>query len=79
MYTWPTKLLVPSRPPKLVYLDLNHWVALSKADASHPGGEPFKAVLVFPISDASGHEKVPTMATRKSSPPYRRASRSCGR
>src|ERR1035437_662479 len=45
MYTWPTKLCVPPRPPKLVYLDLNHWVALSKANSGHSGGEPFKDVL----------------------------------
>ncbi len=64
MYTWPTKLHVPRRPPKLVYLDLNHWVALSKAHAGHPGGEEVKDVLdscdtassrgeaIFPLSDS---------------------------
>lgn len=52
------------RPPKLVYLDLNHWIALAKAHRGHPGGGQFKDVLaacidavnrgaaVFPISDS---------------------------
>ena len=63
-YIWPTKLLVPARPPKLVYLDLNHWVALAKAQAGHKGGDEHKGVLaacdaaassgaaIFPISDS---------------------------
>lgn len=60
----PATLRLPARPPKLVYLDLNHWIALAKANTGHPGGEQFKDVLgasvdavdrgaaVFPISDA---------------------------
>lgn len=63
-YLWPTTLLVPRRPPKLVYLDLNHWVSLSKAHADHPGGGAFRDVLaaceaaansgaaIFPLSDS---------------------------
>lgn len=63
-YIWPTKLFVPTRPPKLVYLDLNHWVSLSKAQAGHIGGGEFKEELVacdaaaasgtaiFPLSDS---------------------------
>lgn len=63
-YIWPTKLFVPNRPPKLVYLDLNHWVSLSKANAGHAGGNAFKDVLasceeaassgaaIFPIADS---------------------------
>lgn len=61
---WPSTLRVPSRPPKLVYLDLNHWVSLAKAQRGHPDGDRFKDALaalcdaadrgaaVFPISDA---------------------------
>lgn len=57
-------LRVPARPPKLVYLDLNHWVALAKANAGHRDGQPFisalaacvdamrRGAVVFPISDA---------------------------
>lgn len=63
-YVWPQTLLLPSRPPKLVYLDLNHWIELSKAFVGHPDGERYKdslaAILsaveqrkaVFPISDS---------------------------
>ena len=63
-YTWPTKLLIPTRPPKLVYLDLNHWVSLSKAHAGHAGGDQFKDALaacsaaatsgaaIFPLADS---------------------------
>jgi len=63
-YVWPKSLLVPPRPPKLVYLDLNHWIALSKAQAGHADGRRLADVLaicvgavesraaVFPISDS---------------------------
>ena len=63
-YMWPETLRLPARPPKLVYLDLNHWVALAKAHTGHPGGGQFgdalaacvdasdRGVAVFPISDS---------------------------
>lgn len=63
-YGWPRTLLVPQRPPKLVYLDLNHWIALAKALAGHRDGQPYEQALancldavghgraVFPISDS---------------------------
>lgn len=62
-YVWPKSLLLPSRPPKLVYLDLNHWIALAKTLAGHRDGKALEDVLsacvaavdggsaVFPISD----------------------------
>lgn len=28
---WPTELLLPHRPPRLLYLDLNHWIELARA------------------------------------------------
>ncbi len=61
---WPSTLLCPPRPPRLVYLDLNHWIGLAKAHAGHADGARHEAVLeeclgaraagdaVFPISDA---------------------------
>src|ERR1035437_5392261 len=64
MYLWPTKLYVPRKPPKLVYLDLNHWISLSKAYVGHRDGDQFKDVLAacidasdkdsatFPLSDS---------------------------
>jgi hypothetical protein len=62
-YVWPTTLLLPQRPPKLIYLDLLHWISLAKAYAGRRDGEQFKDVLAasidavhrgaarFPISD----------------------------
>jgi hypothetical protein len=62
-YVWPKTLRLPSRPPKLVYLDLLHWVSLAKANSGHRDGARFADVLgacvraveggvaVFPISD----------------------------
>lgn len=63
-YGWPETLLLSPRPPKLVYLDLNHWVALAKAHVGHVDGGSHTDVLaaclrsvacgaaVFPISDS---------------------------
>lgn len=63
-YIWPQTLQLPSRPPKVIYLDLNHWVALAKAMAGHQDGAAYAEVLatcfkavdegvaVFPISDS---------------------------
>jgi hypothetical protein len=60
----PATLVLPERPPRLVYLDLNHWIALAKAEARRPDGDPFREVLdacadavdrraaVFPLADA---------------------------
>lgn len=64
-YHRPTSLILHERPPKLVYLDLNHWVEFSKAMAGHPGGEPYREALdacldaverrtaLFPLADAT--------------------------
>jgi hypothetical protein len=63
-YAWPRTLRLPTRPPKLVYLDLNHWIALAKAQAGHPDGRAYTEALVgvlravehrravFPLSDS---------------------------
>src|SRR6202521_6275176 len=63
-YVWPQTLRLPPHPLKLVYLDLNHWIALAKAMAGHRDGEASVEVLtgclkasergeaVFPISDS---------------------------
>lgn len=64
-YRWPRTLLLPRRPPKVIYLDVNHWIALAKAHCGHPGGEPVRAILgellgaaqsgaiVVPVSDST--------------------------
>jgi hypothetical protein len=44
-YIWPATLRLPVRPPKIVYLDLNHWITLSKALAGHPDGESHAEAL----------------------------------
>lgn len=63
-HVWPQTLRLPPRPHKLVYLDLNHWIALAKAMAGHSDGEASAEILtdclkasergeaVFPISDS---------------------------
>jgi hypothetical protein len=28
---WPPALILPARPPQLLYLDLNHWIGLARA------------------------------------------------
>ncbi len=62
-YIGPTTLRLPATPIKLVYLDLNHWISLAKAQAGHPDGAQRRDALaacsnafnrhstVFPISD----------------------------
>lgn len=67
-YRWPRTLSVPTRPPKLVYLDLNHWISLAKAHHGHRDGERFRDAMdavvqaradgraVFPISDSTFFE-----------------------
>ena len=63
-YIWPSTLRIPNSPPKLVYLDLNHWIQLSKAASGHPVECQYNDGLVacekaaeaglalFPISDS---------------------------
>jgi hypothetical protein len=42
---WPLALVRPSCPPKLVYLDLNHWIYLSRAANGTTGGAPYLPAL----------------------------------
>lgn len=63
-YLWPSTLRAPRRPPKLVYLDLLHWIRLAKAMTGHADGKSATDVLdacmrareegraLFPIADA---------------------------
>ena len=60
-YSWPATLRVP-HGQKLIYLDLNHWIALAKALSGHPDGRRDRDMLdrlvnaveqgdsVFPVS-----------------------------
>jgi hypothetical protein len=42
---WPDCLIPPTRPPALVYLDLNHLIQLAKANTGHPDGSRYVALL----------------------------------
>lgn len=46
-YVWPRTLRRPVPPPKLVYLDLNHWIALAKALSGHHDGKKDVDLLDF--------------------------------
>lgn len=60
---WPPTLNLPARPPKLIYIDLNHWIELSKAHSGHQDGDKHRHILdacleaagdgraVFPLSE----------------------------
>lgn len=37
-YAWPATIVQPARPPRIVFLDLLHWIALSKVVAGHRDG-----------------------------------------
>ena len=61
---WPATLRLPARPPRLIYLDLNHWIELSKAHSGHQDGKKHRSILdaclkavrngkaVFPLSES---------------------------
>lgn len=38
-YVWPPNLVRGTSPARIVYLDLNHWIALAKAAVGHRDGE----------------------------------------
>ena len=47
---WPNTLHHPTRPPRLIYLDLNHWIGLAKALSGHRDGTKHRPVLDACIS-----------------------------
>lgn len=59
-YVWPESLVRAADSVRIVYLDLNHWIELAKANTGHPDGIRFQAALtairsadssfVFPLS-----------------------------
>jgi hypothetical protein len=62
-YVWPETLV---RPPsvRLIYLDLNHWVALAKAAVGHPDGQDHVSALeVLREAKASGQYEFPLLLT----------------
>ena len=45
-YIWPEQIVQPKRPPLLVYLDLNHWINLSRANLASPSSnDPYLKLL----------------------------------
>lgn len=42
---WPPGLVGPTRPPALMYLDLNHWINLSKARLGRESGARYQNLL----------------------------------
>lgn len=45
-YIWPEQLVQPKRPPLLVYMDLNHWINLSRANILPKGSaDPYQKLL----------------------------------
>ncbi|HEX6339902.1 hypothetical protein [Umezawaea sp.] len=54
---WPQALVRPTAPPKLVYLDLNHWIYLSQAASGSVNGERYRLAL-----DACRHARAAGMA-----------------
>ncbi|MFR9797040.1 hypothetical protein ACL02U_14190 [Streptomyces sp. MS06] len=51
-YAWPVHLVRPQTGQRLVYLDLNHWISLAKADTGHPTGGPYRPALTA-VRDAA--------------------------
>ena len=47
---WPATLHLSTRPPRLIYLDLNHWIELAKALSGHRDGTKHRPVLDACIS-----------------------------
>lgn len=46
-YLWPHTLLMPVRPPKIVYLDLNHWITLAQVVSGSRDGRKDREILNF--------------------------------
>ena len=48
-HVWPLTLRKPSQSPKLVYLDLNHWITLARVLSGHREGKKNKDLLDFSL------------------------------
>ena len=55
---WATTLRLPTRPPRLIYLDLNHWIALSKAFSGHRDGKKHRCILDACLNAVRGGKAV---------------------
>ena len=57
-YLWPLTLRMPVRPPKIVYLDLNHWIKLAQIVSGLRDGKEDKELLHFCLESVEGNSAV---------------------
>ena len=57
-YLWPLSLRMPMRPPKIVYLDLNHWITLAQVVSGRRDGKEDKELLRFCLDSVEGKSAV---------------------
>ena len=57
-YLWPPTLRMSVRPPKIVYLDLNHWITLAQIVARQRDGERDKELLSFCLESVESNSAV---------------------
>ena len=57
-YLWPSTLLLPVRPPKIVYLDLNHWITLAQIDSGSRDRRKDKEILTFCFTSADNGDAI---------------------
>jgi hypothetical protein len=63
-YVWPNQLVRPAGDVPTVYLDLNHWIGLAKANARHRDGARHRAALeALRSARSSGRFSFPLSAT----------------
>lgn len=57
-YLWPLTLRMPVRPPKIVYLDLNHWITLAQVISGRRDGKKDKDLLDFCLDSVESESAV---------------------
>lgn len=57
-YLWPHTLRMPVRPPKIVYLDLNHWITLAHVASDRQAGEKDKEIFTFCFASADNRAAI---------------------
>ncbi len=57
-YLWPPSLLFDASGRRSIYLDLNHWIGLAKANSGHEGGRRYAALLEAAKHAVESHEVV---------------------
>lgn len=57
-YLWPHTLRMPVRPPKIVYLDLNHWITLAQVTSGIRDGRRDKEIHNFCLDSVDNESAV---------------------